>query len=131
MADRGGADPFSRLPDAQSENVSTIVWRAPRDHQARPIHIAPADRRIGERRCVRRIHEKWRVAVFVGPNLQLRTKVGDRYVVEAMRAGGYNLGGEQSGHIVMTDYATTGDGPIAGLQFLSAMLDTGRDSVAP
>ncbi|WP_296418509.1 phosphoglucosamine mutase [Pseudooctadecabacter sp.] len=55
-----------------------------------------------------------------------RTAVGDRYVVEAMRAGGFNLGGEQSGHIVMTDYATTGDGLLAGLQFLSAMLDTGK-----
>jgi len=55
-----------------------------------------------------------------------RTGVGDRYVVEAMRAGGFNLGGEQSGHIVMTDYATTGDGLLAGLQFLSAMLDTGK-----
>ncbi|MBQ2260310.1 MAG: phosphoglucosamine mutase [Loktanella sp.] len=55
-----------------------------------------------------------------------RTKVGDRYVVEAMRAGGFNLGGEQSGHIVMTDYATTGDGLLAGLQFLAAMVDTGQ-----
>jgi phosphoglucosamine mutase len=43
-----------------------------------------------------------------------RTGVGDRYVVERMRAGGFNLGGEQSGHIVMTDYATTGDGLMAG-----------------
>jgi phosphoglucosamine mutase len=55
-----------------------------------------------------------------------RTKVGDRYVVEAMRANGYNLGGEQSGHIVMTDYATTGDGLMAGLQFLAEMVVTGR-----
>ena len=54
-----------------------------------------------------------------------RTAVGDRYVVEAMRRGGFNLGGEQSGHIVMTDYATTGDGLIAGLQFLSEMARTG------
>ncbi len=54
-----------------------------------------------------------------------RAPVGDRYVVEKMRAGGFNLGGEQSGHIVMTDYATTGDGLIAGLQFLAAMADTG------
>ncbi len=53
-----------------------------------------------------------------------RTAVGDRYVVEAMRRGGFNLGGEQSGHIVMTDYATTGDGLIAGLQFLSEMVRT-------
>jgi phosphoglucosamine mutase len=55
-----------------------------------------------------------------------RTNVGDRYVVEAMRRGGFNLGGEQSGHIVMTDYATTGDGLIAGLQFLSEMARTGQ-----
>ncbi|WP_372884911.1 phosphoglucosamine mutase [Shimia sp.] len=62
-----------------------------------------------------------------GKGLRLeRTGVGDRYVVEAMRRGGYNLGGEQSGHIVMTDYATTGDGLLAGLQFLAAMVETGR-----
>ncbi len=54
-----------------------------------------------------------------------RTAVGDRYVVEAMRAGGFNLGGEQSGHIVMTDFATTGDGLLAGLQFLAEMKRTG------
>ncbi|CTQ32342.1 phosphoglucosamine mutase [Jannaschia rubra] len=54
-----------------------------------------------------------------------RTRVGDRHVVEAMRAGGFNLGGEQSGHIVMTDHATTGDGLIAGLQFLAEMVRTG------
>jgi phosphoglucosamine mutase (EC 5.4.2.10) len=54
-----------------------------------------------------------------------RTAVGDRYVVERMREGGFNLGGEQSGHIVMTDYATTGDGLMAGLQFLAAMVETG------
>ena len=51
-----------------------------------------------------------------------RTGVGDRYVVERMREGGFNLGGEQSGHIVMTDYATTGDGLMAGLQFLAEMI---------
>lgn len=62
-----------------------------------------------------------------GRGLRLeRTAVGDRYVVERMRAGGFNLGGEQSGHIVMTDYATTGDGLLAGLQFLAAMIETGR-----
>ena len=59
-----------------------------------------------------------------------RTAVGDRYVVEAMRAHGWNLGGEQSGHIVMTDYATTGDGLLAGLQFLAAMIDTGQPASA-
>ena len=57
-----------------------------------------------------------------------RTAVGDRYVVEAMREGGFNLGGEQSGHIVMTDYATTGDGLLAGLQFLAEMKRTGAEA---
>lgn len=55
-----------------------------------------------------------------------RTAVGDRYVVERMRAGGFNLGGEQSGHVVMTDYATTGDGLMAGLHFLAEMVRSGR-----
>lgn len=55
-----------------------------------------------------------------------RTGVGDRYVVERMRAGGFNLGGEQSGHLVLSDYATTGDGLIGGLQFLVAMVETGQ-----
>lgn len=59
-----------------------------------------------------------------------RTPVGDRYVVEAMRQGGYNLGGEQSGHIVMTDYATTGDGLVAGLQVLARMKQTGQPASA-
>ncbi len=63
---------------------------------------------------------------MTGRGLRLeRTAVGDRYVVEAMRRGGFNLGGEQSGHIVMTDYATTGDGLIAGLQFLAEMARSG------
>ncbi|MGV6848364.1 MAG: phosphoglucosamine mutase [Marinibacterium sp.] len=51
-----------------------------------------------------------------------RTAVGDRYVVERMREGGFNLGGEQSGHIVMSDYATTGDGLMAGLHFVAEMI---------
>jgi phosphoglucosamine mutase len=55
----------------------------------------------------------------------LRTQVGDRYVVEAMRAGGFNLGGEQSGHLVFLDHASTGDGLLAALQVLALMLRTG------
>lgn len=54
-----------------------------------------------------------------------RTAVGDRYVVERMREGGFNLGGEQSGHIVMSDHSTTGDGLMAGLQFLAEIVRTG------
>jgi phosphoglucosamine mutase len=56
----------------------------------------------------------------------VRTQVGDRYVVEAMRAGGYNLGGEQSGHIIFLDHASTGDGIIGALQVLALMMRTGK-----
>jgi len=56
----------------------------------------------------------------------IRTAVGDRYVVERMRADGYNLGGEQSGHIIMSDHATTGDGIIAALQVLALLLRAGK-----
>jgi phosphoglucosamine mutase len=52
----------------------------------------------------------------------IRTSVGDRYVVEAMRRHGYNFGGEQSGHLVFAEHATTGDGTVAALQVLSIML---------
>ena len=55
-----------------------------------------------------------------------RTGVGDRYVVERMREGGFNLGGEQSGHIVMSDHATTGDGLMAGLHVLAEMVRSGQ-----
>ena len=56
----------------------------------------------------------------------VRTPVGDRYVVEAMRAGGFNLGGEQSGHLVFLDHSSTGDGLIAALQVLALMVRTGK-----
>ncbi|HVL29496.1 MAG TPA: phosphoglucosamine mutase, partial [Sphingomicrobium sp.] len=55
-----------------------------------------------------------------------RTAVGDRYVLEEMRASGCNVGGEQSGHIILTDHATTGDGLVAGLQVLAALVEEGR-----
>ncbi len=56
----------------------------------------------------------------------VRTQVGDRYVVEAMRNGGYNLGGEQSGHLIFLDHASTGDGIVAALQVLAIVVQTGR-----
>ncbi|MGB7971069.1 MAG: phosphoglucosamine mutase [Candidatus Deferrimicrobiaceae bacterium] len=56
----------------------------------------------------------------------VRAPVGDRYVVEAMRAGGYNFGGEQSGHLVFLDHATTGDGILAALQVLAVMVESGK-----
>ena len=55
-----------------------------------------------------------------------RTQIGDRYVVDHMRANGFNVGGEQSGHIVLSDYNTTGDGLIAAIEVLSALEDTGN-----
>jgi phosphoglucosamine mutase len=56
----------------------------------------------------------------------IQTKVGDRYVREAMLAGGHPLGGEQSGHIILTDYATTGDGVLTAIRLLSVLARTGR-----
>ena len=56
----------------------------------------------------------------------LRTKVGDRHVLEAMRKHGYNVGGEQSGHMILLDHATTGDGTIAALQVLCALVQSGK-----
>ena len=55
----------------------------------------------------------------------IRTKVGDRYVLEKMRGSGYNVGGEQSGHIILSDYATTGDGLVASLQVLAELVRAG------
>ena len=55
-----------------------------------------------------------------------QTKVGDRYVLEAMRVSGYSLGGEQSGHVIMSEYATTGDGILTALQVLGRMAQTGQ-----
>ena len=64
---------------------------------------------------------------LAGQGLTLeRTAVGDRYVLEAMRARGFNIGGEQSGHIILADHATTGDGLVAALQILAVMVKSGR-----
>ena len=56
----------------------------------------------------------------------VETAVGDRYVLEAMRAGGFSLGGEQSGHVVMLDHATTGDGLLTALHLLARVAATGK-----
>jgi phosphoglucosamine mutase len=64
---------------------------------------------------------------LAGQGLTLeRTQVGDRYVLEAMRAKGYNVGGEQSGHIILTDHGRTGDGLVAALQVLAEMVAAGK-----
>jgi phosphoglucosamine mutase len=60
----------------------------------------------------------------------VRASVGDRYVIEEMKKGGYNVGGEQSGHIVLNDFCTTGDGLIAGLQVLAAIAKEGKPASA-
>lgn len=62
-----------------------------------------------------------------GLNLE-RTAVGDRYVLERMRSGGFNVGGEQSGHMILSDYATTGDGLVAALQVLAELVRQGKPS---
>jgi len=62
---------------------------------------------------------------ITGKGLRLeRTNVGDRYVMEKMRSGGFNLGGEQSGHVILSDFSTTGDGLIAALQVLAVLVET-------
>jgi phosphoglucosamine mutase len=55
-----------------------------------------------------------------------RTSVGDRYVMARMREGGFNIGGEQSGHVILSDFSTTGDGLIAALQVMAVMIQTGQ-----
>jgi phosphoglucosamine mutase len=59
-----------------------------------------------------------------------RTQVGDRYVMERMRQGGFNLGGEQSGHVILSDFSTTGDGMIAALQVLAVLVRSGKSMSA-
>ena len=66
------------------------------------------------------------VAIKAKGGRVVRTAVGDRYVVEAMRKGGYNFGGEQSGHLICLDHATTGDGVVAALQILAILGEKGR-----
>ena len=67
--------------------------------------------------------ERW----LAGRGLGLqRAGVGDRYVLEAMKAGGFNIGGEQSGHLILADHSTTGDGLVAALQVLAALVSSGK-----
>ena len=63
-----------------------------------------------------------------GINL-VRTEIGDKHVAATMKAGGFNLGGEQSGHIILSDFAPTGDGIVAALQILKHFIESGHSSV--
>jgi phosphoglucosamine mutase len=82
---------------------------------ARNTLVATVMSNIGLERCIKE----------AGGEL-LRTDVGDRYVVDAMRRGGYNFGGEQSGHLIFLDHMTTGDGLVAALRVLAVMVGEGR-----
>ncbi|MFT3836002.1 MAG: phosphoglucosamine mutase [Myxococcaceae bacterium] len=82
---------------------------------AKKTLVATVMSNVGLERAV----SKWGVEV-------VRTKVGDRYVVEEMRKNGYSLGGEQSGHLIFLDHATTGDGTLAALQLLAVMCRQGK-----
>ena len=86
-----------------------------RERLARPGIVATIMSNLGLERCLKED----------GLALE-RVQVGDRYVVEKMRADGYNLGGEQSGHVVLSDFATTGDGLMAALQVLAAMVEADK-----
>lgn len=57
----------------------------------------------------------------------VQTKVGDRYVLEEMLKNGYNLGGEQSGHVILLDYNPTGDGILTSLMLIQALLESGKN----
>jgi phosphoglucosamine mutase len=94
--------------------VVAVSWRD--DHRlAKPTVVATIMSNLGLERHLK------------GLGLALaRTPVGDRYVLEHMREGGFNLGGEPSGHIIMSDYATTGDGFVAALQVLAVVKKHGR-----
>lgn len=86
------------------------------------------ERRLAKRTLVSTVMSNMGLehALSRGGGKLLRTAVGDRYVVEAMRKNGYNFGGEQSGHLIFADHATTGDGTVAALQVLSIMLRQGK-----
>jgi phosphoglucosamine mutase len=109
------ADEHGRLLDGdQIMALIALEWRAA-GRLAKAGLVATVMSNLGFERCL------------AGHGIPLtRTAVGDRYVVEAMRRAGANLGGEQSGHIIMADYATTGDGLMAALQVLAALVQRGK-----
>src|SRR3954447_24657822 len=92
------------------------------------LDLAERDRLVDDTVVVTVMSNLGFVQAIEAAGLRVRqTRVGDRYVLEEMRAGGYVLGGEQSGHVIMSDYATTGDGILTGLHVLQRMVATGKD----
>src|SRR3954447_16848231 len=90
------------------------------------LDLAERDRLVDDTVVVTVMSNLGFVQAIEAAGLRVRqTRVGDRYVLEEMRAGGYVLGGEQSGHVIMSDYATTGDGILTGLHVLQRMVATG------
>ena len=123
---------FSRFevtgPNAEAWLDRIMASKLPKPGRAKLAPMLAEDGRLKDGTLVATVMSNLGLEIHLqGRGLQLkRTPVGARYVMEAMRSGGWNLGGEQSGHIIKTDYATTGDGLIAGLQFLAEMVRTGR-----
>ena len=95
---------------------ASAIAKDPRTYE----HVAPEA--VGNRRHVLVSDQAGKANLLVELN---RTQVGDRYVLESMRANGFNVGGEQSGHIILSDYTTTCDGLVASLQFLSVVKEAG------
>jgi phosphoglucosamine mutase len=109
------ADEKGRIVDGDA--IMAIVARHLIEQRAlnKKTLVATVMSNVGLEQCLREVGGK-----------VIRTQVGDRYVVEAMRSGGYNFGGEQSGHLIFLDHATTGDGVCAALNLLAVMQRQGR-----
>lgn len=103
--------------DVDGDQIMAILALAFRDHGA--LHRNTLVTTVMSNLGLRLAMEREGVQI-------VQTAVGDRYVLEEMRRCGYCLGGEQSGHVVMSDHATTGDGVLTGLHLLSRMAETGR-----
>ena len=97
--------------------MALIALDRQRREQLRGAVVATVMSNLGLERCLEK----------AGIDM-LRTQVGDRYVLEEMRRTGSNIGGEQSGHIILSDYSTTGDGLVAALQVLAALVDSGKSA---
>ena len=113
------------LVDQQGEiSTATGSWRSAREELARKKTLA-------RNTVVATVMSNIGLELFLKERKikLVRAPVGDRYVVEAMRAGRYNFGGEQSGHLIFLDHATTGDGVLAALQLLAVMVETGKKAL--